>query len=377
MGNEKAEELIRKYLAGAATPEEEALLESWYTLAAQNQPEIPGEPDYPGIEADVLERLRMEQQRQPKKHSLIRLWPRIAAAAAVLLIVTLGGLFYFRRGPSNIPTADHQGGMNSFAVLTLSDGHQLSLADIAIGGTVSDGDLHIAKLDSVTISYDHNSTRGNGGYNTLATAKGGEYHVVLPDGSQVWLNNLSTLRYPVAFNRSDRTVQLTGEAYFEIQRDPKAPFTVSAPDMDVRVLGTSFDVMAYPDEPIVRATLAEGSVAVSRGEKTKVLRPGEQAVGPKNGRDTLSVVKAKMEEVLAWRRGEFRFKKALIQPIMRQLARWYDVSIDYNGPVSKASYSGVITRKETFTQMLDALEISGNVHFIVRDKNITVVSGPR
>jgi len=377
MGNEKAEELIRKYLAGTATPEEEALLESWYIMAAQNQPEMQGEPDYPRIEAEILEPLRAEQPNRPKTAPVVRIWPRIAAAAAVLLIVGLGSIFYYRRGPSNIPPASQREGLTALAILTLSDGRQVSLEDIPVGGTIADGDLRIAKPDSMTVSYSRRPAAGKGVYNTLATAKGGQYRVVLPDGSQVWLNSLATLRYPVVFSGSGRIVQVTGEAYFEIARDPAAPFRVNAPGMDVQVLGTSFDIMAYTDETTVRTTLVDGSVAVSRGDRKSVLQPGEQALGSTSGIDSISVVRANMEEVLAWRRGEYRFKKTPIQPIMRQLARWYDVTIVYSGPVSKASFSGVMTRKGNFTQMLDALEISGDVHFVIKDKNITVVAGPR
>jgi transmembrane sensor len=387
MGTEKAEELIRKYLEGTATPDEEAMLESWYNAAMQSQPEMPGEPDYPRISEEILRSLRAEQDEQPKlgqrrARSMIRLWPRVAAVAAVVILVSVGGLVYFHKGASDVHPAMQQEGLITGAVLTLSDGHRVSLENVPVGGTIADGDLRIVKLDSVTVGYDHHSVpekgrNEKGGNNILSTAKGQEFCVVLPDGSRVWLNSDATLTYPDAFSGANRSVQLSGEAYFEIQRDPAAPFMVRAPGMDVQVLGTRFDIMAYPDESTVRATLMDGSVAVSRGDKKRVLQPGEQALASKTGPDLFSVFNADTVEVLAWRHGEFRFKKASIQPIMRQLARWYDVTIDYSGPISTASFSGVMTRKETSAQLLEALEISGDVHFEVRGKNITVISGPR
>jgi ferric-dicitrate binding protein FerR (iron transport regulator) len=386
MGTEKAEELIRKYLEGTATPEEEALLESWYNAAVQSQPEMPGEPDYPGIGQEILGSLRAEQDDQPKLDQrrgkpVIRLWPRVAAVAAVVLLVSALGLVYFHKGVPDVHSTIQQEGLIAGAVLTLSDGHRVALENVPVGGTIADGDLRIEKLDSATVGYDHHAVPEKGrneksGNNILSTEKGQQFCVVLPDGSRVWLNSDATLTYPCAFTGPDRSVQLSGEAYFEIRRDPAAPFMVRAPGMDVQVLGTRFDIMAYPDESTVRATLVDGSVAVSRGDKKRVLQAGEQALGSKTGLDSFSVFKADTVEVLAWRHGEFRFKKASIQPIMRQLARWYDVTIDYSGPISTASFTGVMTRKETSAQLLEALEISGDVHFTVRGKNITVKSGP-
>jgi transmembrane sensor len=361
-----------------ATPEELTALDQWHQQwLMQQKQKLDADPGMLDRNRDWLkQRVLQDRSRTPIKYLL-----RWAAAAVFFGAIAIGAYFSVSRHPTDVRTVTPREGLIACAVLTLSDGSQVPVDSLPVGGTITDGGLRIVKLDSATVSYDLQSTRndhqpapGKGGYNRLTTAEGEEYRVVLPDGSQVWLNSRATLRYPKAFTDSDRTVQLNGEAYFEIRRDPKAPFMVKAPGVNVQVLGTSFDIMAYPEEASVCATLVDGVVAVSRGDERKVLGPAEQA---QVSTDAFSVVKANMDEVMAWRRGEFRFKKASIQRVMRQLARWYKVTVDYNGPLPTAPFSGVMTRKETFTQILEALEISKDVHFIVRGNNITVIDGPR
>lgn len=373
-----------------ATPEELAALDQWHQQWLMQQKEkLDAEAgmldrNRAWLERQVLASIQYENHAlgpaQDRSRTPVKYMLRWVAAAVFIGVITTGIYFSLHRHPSETATAIPREGLTAGAVLTLSDGHQVSLESIPIGATIADGDLRIVKRDSVTLSYDHQPIGEKNGHNSLTTSAGEEYCVVLPDSSQVWLNSRATLTYPTAFTSPDRTVQLSGEAYFEIRRDPSAPFTVKAPGMDVQVLGTSFDMMAYPEEASVRTTLVDGSIAVKRRNETKVLQPGEQAqvsTGIADSTAACSVVKADMEEVLAWRHGEFRFKRASIKRVMRQIARWYDVTVNYSGPLPTASFSGVITRKETVTQLLEGLEISGDVHFIVSGKNITVIAGPR
>lgn len=330
---------------------------------------------------------------------------RWIAAAVILLLVTGGGIrFYLDDHPSlrARPLADiplTPGGNK--AILTLADGTRIAL-DSSAGGTLAlQGNARIVKLDSGEIAYEatggNSNTPGNnttgsntpgsntpgssaatgsilpGLYNKIETPRGGQFKVVLPDGSKVWLNAASSIRYPSVFAAASRTVEVSGEAYFEVAHDPAKPFLVHTRGMEVQVLGTAFDLMAYPDEDTVRTTLVSGSVKVVNGSESRLIRPGEQA---SLGGDGFVVSKPNLYEVLGWKEGEFRFRGASITVIMRQLARWYDVQVAYEGAMTdNHTYYGVIPRKQEAQDILDVLALTKNVHFRIEGRKITVLPG--
>jgi ferric-dicitrate binding protein FerR (iron transport regulator) len=267
------------------------------------------------------------------------------------------------------------------AILTLSDGTTITLDSARDGMLGKQGNTRIVKLSGGHLAYqavaagkvpekEDASPRYN--YNIITTPRGGEYQVVLPDSSVVWLNSASSLRFPVRFAGDCRKVILTGEAYFEISKNAKAPFIVEVDGMRVDVLGTSFDVMAYPDEDAIRTAVAEGSVRTSMGKDAPLVYPNQQASFPRNG-GTASVGSADMEEVLAWKEGKFRFRRTDIRTIMRQIARWYNVEIDYKGDLAGVRLYGTMSRKESAAELFELLEQTGLVRFSTEGGRVVVM----
>ncbi|MCK7555735.1 DUF4974 domain-containing protein [Chitinophaga sedimenti] len=295
------------------------------------------------------------------------------AAAAVVLGVGAG--FYLLRQPvqhntigivQNDTISDAEPGREG-AILTLANGRQVvldSLGNAVVA--VQNGTQLVVKNGQL----EYNAGATGGGeiqFNTITTPKGRQYRVVLPDGSKAWLNAASSLRYPVTFHGNERRVEVTGEVYFEIQDQAEHPFfvqVVSGPE--IRVLGTNFNVNAYADESVIHTTLLSGKVQVADA----VLRPGQEArLHRQSGR--IEVKEADAEAVMAWKNGNFYFAGADIRTIMRQLARWYDVEVEYtNVPVKK--FSGTIPRNVNVSQVFKILEATGNVRFTIEGNQITV-----
>ncbi|MBC9914183.1 FecR family protein [Chitinophaga varians] len=305
-----------------------------------------------------------------------RIWYRIPAAAAVLALL-LWGIYAVTRptAPLSEPTAvnttpqDIPAGGDK-ATLTLANGSRIVLDDTAEGTVASQGGISIHKTSNgqlvYTITGNHQLT--DTGYNTIQTPKGGQYQVNLPDGSKVWLNAATSLTFPAAFGADGRTVHLNGEAYFEVAATPHAqPFTVKVNDLTIDVLGTQFNIMAYADEKNSRTTLLTGAVRVTKGDAGKVLQPGQQAIAG-NG---IQVRDADTEAAVAWKNGMTVFSDADIHSIMRQIARWYDVEIVYQGEIPPRQFTGKIPRHANVSKVLKILELS-NIHFTIDGRKIIV-----
>lgn len=208
-------------------------------------------------------------------------------------------------------------------------------------------------------------------YNTLSTARGEQYQVRLPDSSLVWLNAASELKYPSSFNTlKERRVELSGEAYFEVAKNKKQPFVVQADGQEVKVLGTHFNVSSYSDEPDAITTLLEGSVQISGNGEVKVLKPGERAVRTGN---QIKVSEADLSEDMAWKNGDFYFNNVGIASIMRQISRWYDVDIIYQGELTDEKFYGTISRSKNIKQVLNVLEKTKSVHFKVEGRRVLIM----
>lgn len=258
------------------------------------------------------------------------------------------------------------------ATLTLGNGRQIILDSVKNGTLAIQGNANILKLDSNQLSYE--SLTGKPAeieYNTLSTAKGGQTMVTLADGSKVWLNSLSSLKFPTAFYGNDRRVELTGEGYFEVARNAKMSFHVLVNQEDVQVLGTHFNVNAYADESSTKTTLLEGSVKVSRDRKEALLKPGQQAVINNETGAVRLINGADLEEALAWKNGLFEFSSIDIKSIMRQVGRWYDVEISYDGDIPADRFTGIVNRSSNLSQVLMIME-QANVHFTIKKNKIIV-----
>lgn len=309
-----------------------------------------------------------------------RLW---MVAASVLVVVALGLSYLLitrkekKEITGNLSQAilknDIAPGGNK-AVLTLANGSTIVL-DSAKNGTLSQqGNTKVVKLDNGKLIYekDENANDVAVQYNTITTPRGGQYQLVLADGSKVWLNAASSITFPTAFRGPKREVQITGEAYFEVAHNAKMPFHVKVNHVDVTVLGTHFNINAYNDEGVIKTTLLEGSVKVSDENKSVMIVPGEQALAADNT-DKINIKKnIDLEEVVAWKNGKFMFQDADIQTIMRQLERWYNITVSYEQNISNEEFEGVISRNVNISQILSMLEKTGAVKFEIDGKNIIV-----
>ena len=251
---------------------------------------------------------------------------------------------------------------HSNALLTLADGTSIVLDSVANGMLTQQGKTKVFKFNGA-ISYGHSGTNQEGEtvYNTISTARGNQYQLVLSDGSKVWLNAASKLRFPVAFKGDERSVEVSGEAYFEITKDPTRPFKVSilsaqAKSGEVEVLGTHFDINAYEEEPDIKTTLLEGRVKITNNKAVKLLSVGQQAALTNEGIQIQDHVDVDQE--IAWKEGYFSFNNADIHTIMRQVARWYDVDVVFEGSGNAEGFSGKITRDVSLSKFLQVLELN-------------------
>jgi ferric-dicitrate binding protein FerR (iron transport regulator) len=277
------------------------------------------------------------------------LWEKYAAP--VKTIIPIAG----------ISTKDIAPGTDK-AILTLSDGSKIVLDSTGKGIIALQGSTRIEKTANGRLAY--NGVANNEinekpeaiVFNTLTTPPAAQFQVVLPDGSRVWLNNASSLRYPTAFAGKNREVELTGEAYFEIAKDAVHPFKVRANDMAVDVLGTSFNVMAYTNEGAIKTTLLSGGVRVSRGNEHSILKPGEQAQLTASSLKVTNEVN--LDAVVAWKNGFFNFDNADIPAVMRQIGRWYDVEVSYEGAMPTRSFGGKMNRNLHLSEVMEVLKTS-------------------
>nr|WP_121273582.1 FecR family protein [Pedobacter schmidteae] len=265
------------------------------------------------------------------------------------------------------------------AVLTLADGSQIVLDHAGNGSLARQGNATIDKTKNGQIVYAVGKNSSESAvtlrpaeWNVISTPRGGQFNLVLSDGTKVWLNAASTLKFPAGFSGKERIVELNGEAYFEVAKNKQMPFKVKVNKMEVEVLGTHFNVMAYSDEPKIRTILLEGSVKINNGTETALLKPGQQAMAG-NADSYLKIEPANTEEVTAWKSGYFLFSNENIQSIMRKISRWYNVEVIYKGNVEHMDFDGTISRYKNVTEVLKMLELTGAIHFKVEEGRIIVM----
>lgn len=296
------------------------------------------------------------------------------AAASLLLLLASGAAYFYLQPAKTAPilpvqpvvkTRDVQPGTNK-AMLTLADGSVVTLDTLGRQELVQ-GNTAVRQRNGL-LQYENRGQDNANSYNTLTTPKGGQYRLLLPDGTAVWLNAGSSLRYPVAFSDGERRVTLTGEAYFEVVHDHKKPFRVQVGNQVVEDLGTRFNINAYADEPVASTTLLEGAVKINN----TLLKPGEQAQVTKEG--VISVVKnINTADAVAWKEGFFVFRNDNLKTVMRELARWYDVEIIYQPNINNnQQFSGRIDRSLTLAQVLNGLALT-KARFTIEDNRKVVI----
>lgn len=399
MNGTLATELLRRYSNGDCSPAEKEFVESWYHELI-NTGELEWAEGEEGSMQDAMEEwllqnMHVEELPYPevrRMRSASRTW---WAAAAVLVVVSGAGYYFFnKQQPATVATTnatlknDVAPGGNK-AVLTLANGATIVLDDASNGVVAQEGNAKVFKPGDGQLVYSrgNNSEEAALSYNTLSTPRSGQYQLVLPDGTKVWLNAESSIHYPVAFMGNERKVEITGEAYFEVATrrlasGEKMPFIVELPsegDVGARieVLGTHFNVNAYKDESAIKTTLLEGKVKVvnrqsAEKHQTAILKPGQQAQVNKAGKLKL-LNDADVDNVVAWKNGLFHFEDAEVKTVMRQLARWYDVEVVYEGTTVKNDPLFIeISRNTRLSDVLKVLEESGSAKFSIQGKKVIV-----
>ncbi|HEY9561181.1 MAG TPA: FecR domain-containing protein [Anseongella sp.] len=396
---------FHQWLQSMPSDEKKELLDEYANLLQQSEKHFPADPillerieEY--IEEGTPKQIHAQPRyitSSPSLKSVPSLKRRfLYTAAAVIALLVVSGVYWMSTlkrpdAPAITGTSEHiqdipPGGNK--AVLTLADGSKISLNEVSGGTLAMQGETKVVKLHSGELAYQPESSTtspdpGDLLYNTIETPRGGQYQLTLPDGTKVWLNAASSLRYPISFKGPDRTVFLTGEAYFEVASSPatisssdktaKKPFHVRVNDMTVTVLGTHFNIMAYAGKSQIETTLLEGSVQVN-AKTTNTdpvqLYPGQQAILDKNNAG-INVAEVNTEEIVAWQKGYFQFNRANIYAIMRQVERWYDVKVVYEEPMPKEEFIGKISRNESLSSVLRIFKLS-KINFRIEGNKIIV-----
>jgi transmembrane sensor len=305
-------------------------------------------------------------------------WKWAAVAAGIAAIIYFGNIFLTRKIQPVVAKTDSiifrqpndvvPKGNN--AILTLSNGKIIVLDSVKNGIIARQGNTKVIKLDSGQLAFApeiNNGTRPEEiNYNTISTPRAAQYQLVLSDGTKVWLNAASSLRFPTNFKGDVRSVELTGEGYFEVAKNKEKPFVVRTAGQEVKVLGTHFNIMAYDDEESIQTTLLEGLVVVSHNNHSETLKPGKQSRLNRDN-NSLIVVDANTNQAVAWKNGYFYFDRSDVKSIMRQVSRWYDLDIVYESPAPDMKFSGKIERNLPLSGISHLLE-SGQIHFRIEGK---------
>lgn len=378
MNTEKFKELIEKYQSGGLTSEQRALLDQWFDSIGDTEPSHWTPDQLEALGSRIMNRLQNESPATIASPRPFRRWlPYVAAA---LLLSILGTTYYYlsvphkQSLPTTASTQDVEPGGNK-AVLTLADGRTINLSTeqtgVIIGNEITYADGSSVLNESVK-ETEGNHKLTSSPVHTLATPKGGTYQITLPDGTKVWLNSASTLRYPSRFDNPARMVELEGEAYFEVASSSHKPrpFRVKTKEQTVEVLGTHFCITAYVDEPETKTTLVEGSVRVLnlKTNQANQLKPGEQSI-IRNAETEIRNVNT--ETVIAWKNGIFYFEETPFEQMMKQIDRWYDIDVLYQGATPKELFSGKMSKNVNLQIFVDFLKDSG-VHSRIKGRQLIV-----
>lgn len=373
MRDPEIKELLERFKAGESTDEELIKIRYWlHHFNTVGQPQLT-ETELKAANKDMWLSISLSTETEVAK--IYNNWPLRAAAVLTVLLLVMGlGIYFIKRNPSaavNFTTDIRPGGNK--ASLTLADGKAINLSDGKTGLNLN------TKAPSYTDGAQLQFTLPAVGTNTLSTPRGGQYQLILPDGSKVWLNAASKLSFPSSFaGQAQRRVQLTGEAYFEISKNKEQPFLVQTSHQEVEVLGTHFNVSNYKTTQGALTTLLEGSVKVTKlaaksGEQAKnvMLKPGQQA---KFSANAFEVKTVDPEIAIAWKDGLFSFRNEPLEDIMQKIARWYDADVIYQDTATgKKRFGGTISKFGQVSEVLGMLALTGEVHFKIEGRTITVM----
>ena len=365
-------QLMKKHLKGKSSEQEKRFLDRYYHFfdAEKNILEDLNDEKVAEIENKMFENIIAATKSVKTPTKKIKLQPYQQIAAAILLMLGSYAIYQLVLPKQNNPVAGVVAKPTNInqndVMLTLSDGRMVKLTDIESGKVAVESGTSIEKSADGTIVYtvksDIFSNASENKYNTISTPNGQLSQISLPDGTKVWLNAESSLKYPIAFNAEKRVVELTGEGYFEVAKNKEKPFIVRAKDTEVEVLGTKFNVSAYTNDNFTKTTLAEGSVSISKEKSSKLLRPNQQALTLENQKD-IAISNVDTEEALAWKSGYFMFNNMDIKTVMTMISRWYNIDVEYQGSIENEVFIGTVSRFDNIEKLLSTIELTGKVHF--------------
>jgi ferric-dicitrate binding protein FerR (iron transport regulator) len=389
MQKEEVQELVEKYLHNIASKEEEERLLQWYWRESnlKSEWELNSYQSELDLKSKIYTKITEQDESETDQYNSEKnKFKKIGIALLFFTILALAAFFnsnQFRKSNTDETLVVEQpvdilpGG--SKAILTLADGRKIELDESKNGILVDQGGIKVHKNSDGIIEYTFSKKEtpslnsldpAEPVFNTIETPVGGKYQLNLADGSKVWLNSSSSIRFPIFFSKDKREVELKGEAYFEVSKDSKRKFSVRSGIQTVEVLGTQFNINAYSDEKSIKTTLFEGEIRVIdlKTNHSKLLKPGEQS----NVDQSIQIRKIDTQTEIAWKEGYFHFKKADIETVMRQLGRWYGVTARYEGNLPEHHFSGAISNNLTLLEVLEILEKS-NIHFRLDGKEVVVM----
>ncbi|RQO71990.1 anti-sigma factor [Pedobacter sp. KBW06] len=382
-------DLLDRYFNGTCSEAEKQNVETWletynkedneWLAMNKAQQELWLNSLFTKIELDID---RPGHLKELPKRSPVHMGILLKIAATIILLLSIGFLFFkYQKAEPATASPENQeiiAGGNR-AILTLANGQTIDLSHSKNGEIATQSGLTITKKMNGELIYEiagQKETSENAGqaitYNTISTPRGGKYQINLPDGTQIWLNAASSVRFPASFrNLPNRRVELSGEAYFEVTKNANKPFIVVTKKQETQVLGTHFNINSYEDEGQTKTTLLEGSIRVSdKANRNIILKPGQQSTLKEGNIDIRNVDE---NDAIAWKKGLFSFNDENLESIMRKISRWYDVDIHYQDTFSKTSFLGTISLSKNITSVLKILEKSGEVHFKIEGRRITVM----
>ncbi|WP_114940970.1 FecR family protein [Mucilaginibacter endophyticus] len=364
-----AKQLINKLRTGKLSDDEKSILESWYMVWGADKEVDLGEETL----IKKLEQVEAELPQLVRKNKEVIYWPRYVAAAATIILAIGIYLSLFNQ----TKTINQQVALNTTPIkpgkngarLTLSNGRTIVLNTTDNGTLATDGGSTISKADNGQLKYvDADKSANANIFNTLITSNGEQYRLLLPDGTKVWLNAGSSLKYPTSFSGvAKRAVELTGEGYFEVAKDAHHPFIVSSAGQEVEVLGTHFDISSYPDDAKALTTLLEGSVRINNN----LLKPGQQAVVTAH---QLKIFDIDAQSAIAWTKGRFHFNGENITGIMRCISRWYNIEVTFKGDMRGKDFAGGFSRYDDVSTILDLLASTNHLHYIIEGRRVTIMN---
>lgn len=381
-------QLIWKCLQQEITVEEKEVLDEWVGRSEANRQwfeELTGKNTMQGRlssyhaiaegREQVWQKI-LQSEKKPAKTERLR-WMMLAAAASVILALSLV-VFNWTNLKEKEQAVVHTPDKNEIsapssnkAILSLDDGRKIYLDSVSNGVLVSQDNVNIEKLADGQLAYRQGAGAQAMVYNTLSNPRGSKViDITLSDGSRVWLNNESSIRFPLAFGSEERKVVITGEAYFEVAKDARKPFIVEAGEMEVEVLGTQFNVNSYSEEPVIRTTLLEGKVRLKKNDQSIDLEVGQQA---QVGNSDIKIIdRADIAQVMAWRNGLISLGGGDIKSIFHQIGRWYDVDIEYQGEIRDLKMFGEIPSMTSLSTLINALELNSGLQIEITGRKIIV-----